>query len=72
MEDKGASAEEIRELLGRGRARKGIFEGDLIDGELEIGQVASTIPSVISAKQVVDEMISEFNEKANEMSKMRF
>ncbi len=72
LEDKGASAEEIRELLGRGRARKGIFEGDLIEGELEIGQVASTIGSIISAKQVIEEMISEFNDVANEMSKMRF
>ena len=72
LEDRGASAEEIRELLGRGRARKGIFEGDLIEGELEIGQVASTIGSIISAKQVIEEMISEFNDVANEMSKMRF
>lgn len=72
LEDKGASAEELRELLGRGRTRKGIFEGDLVDGELEIGQVASTIPSVISAREVVEEMIREFNEVANKMSKMRF
>ena len=72
LEDKGASAEEIRELLGRGRARKGIFEGDLIEGELEIGQVASTIGSIISAEQVIEEMICEFNEVASEMSKMRF
>ena len=40
-EDRGASAEELRELLGRGRAKKGIFEGDLEEGELEIGQVAA-------------------------------
>ncbi|NLZ94274.1 MAG: nitronate monooxygenase [Bacteroidales bacterium] len=72
LEDKGASTEEIRELLGRGRTRKGIFEGDLIDGELEIGQVASTIPSIVSAKQVVEEIISEFNEVANNISKIRF
>ena len=60
LEDKGASSDEIRELLGRGRARKGIFEGDLIEGELEIGQIASTVPSIVSAKQVVEEMIDEF------------
>src|SRR5690554_116265 len=41
MEHMGASAEEIKEVLGRGRARKGIFEGDLSEGELEIGQIAS-------------------------------
>ena len=72
LEDRGASAEEIRELLGRGRTRKGIFEGNLIEGELEIGQVASSIPSILTAKQVIDEMISEFNEVASEMSKMKF
>lgn len=72
LEDKGASAEEIRELLGRGRTRKGIFEGDLVDGELEIGQIASSIPSIISAGQVVKEMISEFNEIAIDMCNMKF
>lgn len=72
LEDRGASAEELRELLGRGRARKGIFEGDMIEGELEIGQVASIIPSIISAKEVVEEMISEFNKLTNEMCNLSF
>ena len=72
MEHRGASEEEIRELLGRGRARKGIFEGNLVDGELEIGQVASCIPSIISAQQVVDEMISDFNKVANQMCQTNF
>lgn len=72
LEDRGASAEELRELLGRGRARKGIFEGDMVNGELEIGQAASIIPSIISAKQVVEEMISEFNKLSNEMCDIKF
>ncbi len=72
LELKGASADEIREVLGRGRAKKGIFEGNLVDGELEIGQVASAISSIISAKQVVDEMVSKFNEGAKAMCKMEF
>ncbi len=72
LEDKGASVEELRELLGRGRARKGIFEGDIVNGELEIGQAASIIPSIISAKQVVEEMISEFNKLSNEMCGIKF
>lgn len=72
LELKGASADEIREELGRGRAKKGIFEGNLVDGELEIGQVASAISSIISAKQVVDEMVSKFNEGAKVMCKMEF
>ena len=72
LEHKGASADEIREVLGRGRAKKGIFEGNLVDGELEIGQVASAIPSIISAKQVVDNMVSEFIEVANTMCNIEF
>lgn len=72
LEHKGASADEIREVLGRGRAKKGIFEGNLVDGELEIGQVASAIPSIISAKQVIDDMINEFNVVANAMCKIDF
>ncbi len=72
LEERGASAEEIREVLGRGRARKGIFEGNLVDGELEIGQVASTIPSIIYAEQVIEEMINEFNEVANALCKVEF
>lgn len=61
-EDRGASPEEIRELLGRGRSKKGIFEGNLVDGELEIGQAASLLGSVKSVEVVVTEIIEEFNE----------
>lgn len=62
MEDRGASADEMRELLGRGRAKKGIFEGDLEDGELEIGQVASLVHEIVSSQQVVDEIVGEYND----------
>lgn len=62
-EDSGASAEEIKEILGRGRAKKGIFEGDLSEGELEIGQIASLIDSIPSVKEVIDEIITEYNQK---------
>lgn len=72
LEDKGASADEIREVLGRGRAKKGIFEGDLSEGELEIGQIASSIKSITSAHQVVEEMISEFNEIASRICGVKF
>ena len=61
MEDRGASVEELRSLLGRGRAKKGIFEGNLIEGELEIGQIASDIKQVIPAKQVIEKMIKGYN-----------
>jgi len=61
------SIEEIKELLGRARAKKGMFEGDLEEGELEIGQVAGIIHEIKSAKEVVDNIIEEFNEVKKEM-----
>lgn len=60
-EDRGASVEEMRTLLGRGRSKKGIFEGDLVNGELEIGQISSLIDNLPSAKKVVEEVIAEYN-----------
>ena len=54
-EDSGASAEDLRTLLGRGRAKKGIFEGDLEEGELEIGQVSAIISRRQSVAEVIDE-----------------
>ena len=59
-ENKGASKEELSILLGRARAKKGMFEGNLIDGELEIGQVSGTIDKIMPAKDIVDEIITEF------------
>lgn len=67
LEDRGASADEIRELLGRGRAKKGIFEGDLSEGELEIGQIASLIEGLPSASKVVEEVVSEYNNRIDEL-----
>jgi enoyl-[acyl-carrier protein] reductase II len=52
--------EEIKQLLGRARAKKGMFEGDLDNGELEIGQIAGLIHEVKPAKQVIEEIIAEF------------
>ena len=56
----GASVEELRELLGKGRAKKGIFEGDLKEGELEIGQVASLFWEELSVEEVMKELIRDF------------
>lgn len=71
-ENRGASADELRELRGKGRAKKGMFEGDLENGELEIGQIAALIDSLPGAEQVVNDMITEFNQKAAEMAALRF
>ncbi|MCD8440123.1 NAD(P)H-dependent flavin oxidoreductase [Tenacibaculum finnmarkense] len=54
--------EEIKELLGRARAKKGMFEGDLNEGELEIGQVAGLIHQIKSAKEVLEEIVTEFEQ----------
>lgn len=54
------TVEEIRELLGRARAKKGMFEGDVENGELEIGQISGLIHDIKSAKEVIHEMIREY------------
>ncbi|MFG5858288.1 MAG: NAD(P)H-dependent flavin oxidoreductase [Dysgonomonas mossii] len=66
-EDRGATAEEMRGILGRGRAKKGIFEGDLSEGELEIGQVSSLIEDLPTAADVVNSVIEEYNAKVENM-----
>jgi enoyl-[acyl-carrier protein] reductase II len=60
-EETGASAEELLKMLGRGRAKKGIFEGNLDDGELEIGQVAAQIDSVLPVAEIMNQLLSEFH-----------
>ena len=60
-EDHCESIESLKEILGKARAKKGMFEGDLIEGELEIGQVSSMMQNIISAKEVVQNTWNEFN-----------
>jgi enoyl-[acyl-carrier protein] reductase II len=67
-----ASDEELKAALGRGRAKKGMFEGDLIEGELEIGQIAGLIHEIKSAKEIVDEMIMEFDISKNDLKSLNF
>ncbi len=67
-----ASVETLNALLGRGRAKKGMFEGNLEEGELEIGQVSAYIDQIVSAKEVVDEMVqgckTALNNTINQLS----
>ena len=65
-EQRCATSEELVELLGRGRAKKGMFEGDMIEGELEIGQIASTIHSVKSATQIMQELVTDYNQSISQ------
>lgn len=64
------TVEQLKELLGRARAKKGIFEGDLVNGELEIGQIAGLIDEIKPAKDVLDEIITEFNDVKMLISKL--
>ena len=59
---KGANADEMRQLLGKGRAKLGMFEGNLEDGELEIGQVSALINDIKPAFEVMNEIVNEFTE----------
>ena len=68
--DKGATKEELRALLGRGRAKKGMFLGDLEDGELEVGQISATMDTIKPAGEIVQEIIEEFQIIKNKISKM--
>ena len=61
-ERRGASAEELKALLGKGRAKKGIFEGDVCKGELEIGQASALIQRLDSVETVMKELITDYNE----------
>ncbi|WP_298894600.1 nitronate monooxygenase [uncultured Psychroserpens sp.] len=67
----GPTVEELKELLGRARAKRGMFEGDLEDGELEIGQIAGLIHDIKPAAQIVDDMITEFKEAQKITQKIR-
>lgn len=67
-----ASVEELHALLGRGRAKRGMFEGDLEEGELEIGQVSGMIDAIKPAAEIVQEIINEFQLAKKEQDKFNF
>ena len=64
----GASTEDLKVLLGHGRAKKGMFLGDLEDGELEIGQVSALIHDIKPAGHIIEEIMKEFNLRKKELS----
>lgn len=65
-----ATLDELKDLLGKGKARKGIFEGDVLNGELEIGQVSALINNIETAKEVIDDIVLEFNNEIKKISKV--
>ncbi|MEN6619136.1 MAG: nitronate monooxygenase [Rikenellaceae bacterium] len=64
-EDRGATTEELTALLGKGRAKKGIFDGDLSEGELEIGQIASMVRKAESAEEIIRDLVNNCTKKAS-------
>tara|TARA_B100000674_G_scaffold19072_1_gene13496 strand:+ start:5354 stop:6298 length:945 start_codon:yes stop_codon:yes gene_type:complete len=71
-EDRGDSVKELQVLLGKGRSKKGMFEGDVVEGELEIGQVSSMIKEIIPVKKIIDEIILEFNSEKRRINSISF
>ena len=70
--DKCPSKEELVTLLGRARAKRGMFEGDLEEGELEIGQIAGLIKDILPAKEIIDIMIAEFEQAKQDVVRFDF
>ena len=68
----GASPEKQREILGRGRAKKGMFEGNLDEGELEIGQIAGLIDSIEPVNKIIENIISEYKTALANMSSQKY
>ena len=71
-ENDGASVESLNEILGRGRAKKGMFEGDLQEGELEIGQVSGYIDEIKHAGTIVEEIMNEFTDAQSSLAQIKF
>ena len=70
--EQGGSVEELKELLGRGRAKKGMFEGDLEEGELEIGQISARLDHIEKAGDIVNSMMLEFGQVAKGFQGVEF
>ena len=70
--DSGGDLELLKSTLGRGRAKKGMFEGDMENGELEIGQVASQVSAILPAKDIVSEILKEYNEALQNLTHSKF
>lgn len=71
-ESNGASAEELKELLGKGRAKRGIFEGDMEEGELEIGQVAALFHNRQTVEEVMNELVNGFENAKEQIPQLHF
>ncbi len=71
-ESRGDSVEELSILLGRSRAKRGMFEGDIDEGELEIGQISSMITDIKPVKEIIEEIINEFEAQKSKIGNIKF
>lgn len=69
-ESRGAEADELRQLLGRAASKRGIFEGDLTNGELEIGQIVGAIREVKPVAEIMDDIITDFEETKRRLAEI--
>lgn len=67
-----ASVDDLKALLGRARAKRGMFEGDLVEGELEIGQIAGLIHDILPVSTIIEKVIQEFEEAKKEITHLTF
>ena len=72
LEEEGAKAETLKELLGKGRAKQGIFEGNLTEGELEIGQIASMLTREEDVAEIIRDLIRDYRDILNELSSLDY
>lgn len=72
LEESGASPKELLELLGKGRAKKGMFEGNLVDGELEVGQVASLIDEILPVDQIFKNLLEEYEASIQSITQEKY
>ena len=70
--ERGADVEELKALLGRGRAKRGMFEGDMVEGELEIGQISARLDRIETAAEIVADMVEGYRKIANDGSFFEF
>ena len=69
-EERGAPRHELAEILGKARAKKGMFEGDMVEGELEIGQVAGLIDEILPAAKILENIVNEFKSAQLEVARI--
>ena len=72
LENQGGSPEDLTKLLGKGRAKKGIFEGDLQEGELEIGQISSMLIQEETVAAILTDLLQDYQDRLTELTQSKY